>query len=283
MGPTTNDIKEGLPFPRPSRHEGLDQDQGQGPTTEFKLRGIQSAISVTMRVATGLQQARFPYWHIDLNSGSGINARAGCIGSPLAFLQAADTLKPNYRATFCDIRADAIRELKERVGANPRCECHCGNNRDVLPIVADRIRRAERNPHFAMGTVICDPNGYFYGGQVPANAMAAFCREFPRIDVILNLNVRTRRLIRGCVEKRRAGWEDVKCLALDEIPSFLNRKHWLIRNLISKGGDQFVLMIGRNYRLGDHRAMGFHHMESKQGQSILAAVEGCRIHLEEAV
>ena len=159
----------------------------------------------------------------------------------------------------------------------------CGNNRDALPLIADQIRRAERKPRYAMGTVLCDPNGYFYGDSVPANELADFCREFPRIDVILNLNVRTRRLIRGCIEKRRAGWENVCCLGLDELPWFLNRRHWLIRNLISKGGDQFVLMIGRNYRLGDHRALGFHHWESAAGQAILAAVEGAREKLERAV
>lgn len=42
-------------------------------------------------------------------------------------------------------------------------------------------------------------------------------------------------------------------------------------------------MIGRNYRLGDHRALGFHHWESAAGQAILAAVEGAREKLERAV
>ena len=257
--------------------------QGQGATTEFKLRGIQAAITVTMRVATGPHLVRFPYWHIDLNSGCGINHDAGCIGSPLAFLQAASSLKPNYRAFFCDIREEAIAELKGRVGTNSRCTLLRGDNRIALPLIAERIRGLERKPRFAMGTVLCDPNGYFYGDSVPADQLADFCREFPRIDIILNLNVRTRRLIRGCIEKRRAGWEDVRCLRLDELPSFLNRRHWLIRNLISKGGDQFVLMVGRNYRLGDHRALGFHHLESVAGQAVLAAVEGLRGGLEQAV
>lgn len=257
--------------------------QGQGPTTEFKLRGIQAAITVTMRVATGSHLVRFPYWHIDLNSGCGINHDAGCVGSPLAFLQAAYSLKPNYRAFFCDIREEAIIELQERVGANRRCTLLRGNNRDALPLIAGQIRRAERKPRFAMGTVLCDPNGYFYGDSVPADQLADFCREFPRIDMILNLNVRTRRLIRGCIEKRRAGWENVSCLGLNDLPGFLNRRYWLIRNLISKGGDQFVLMVGRNYRLGDHRALGFHHLESSAGQAILAAVEGPRARLEQAV
>ena len=260
-----------------------DNPQGQGATTEFKLRGIQAAITVTMRVATAPHLARFPYWHIDLNSGCGINRDAGCVGSPLAFLQAAYSLKPNYRAFFCDIREEAITELKERVGTNGRCSVFCGNNRNVLPLIADQIRRAEHKPHFAMDAVLCDPNGYFYGDSVPADELAAFCREFPRIDVILNLNVRTRRLIRGCIEKRRAGWENVRCLGLNELPVFLNRRFWLIRNLISKGGDQFVLMIGRNYRLGDHRALGFHHLESVAGQAVLAAVEGARVELEQAI
>src|ERR1039457_1878717 len=50
-----------------------------------------------------------------------------------------------------------------------------------------------------------------------------------------------------------------------------------------QGRRPFVLMIGRNYRLGDHRALGFHHWESAAGQAILAAVEGAREKLERPV
>lgn len=254
--------------PRPRTH------QGQGQTTEIKVRGIGAALAVTLKICTNPALAAFPYWHIDLNSGSGYNHDAGCFGSPLAFLAAVSNAgKANYRAFFCDIRRDAVFELKRLLAPEPGCTCLCGNNRAVLPTVAKTIRTVERNPHLAMGTVLCDPNGYFYGDSVPAEELRQFCIEFPRIDVILNLNVTTRRWIRGRIEKRMRGWENAICLRLDELPAFLSRRHWLIRNLVGRGGHQFVLMVGRNYQLGDHRAMGFFHLDSQEGQEIVAQVE----------
>jgi hypothetical protein len=252
--------------------------QGQGRTTEIKVRGIGAAIAVTLKVCTNPALAAFPYWHIDLNSGCGYNHDAGCFGSPLAFLAAVSNAgKTNYRAFFCDIQPAAVSELRRLLAAEPGCTCICANNRETLPQVAAVIRAAERNPHLAMGTVLCDPNGYFYGDAVPADEMRRFCAEFPRIDVILNLNVTTRRWIRGCIEKGVRGWETATCLRLDELPAFLSRRHWLIRDLVSRGGHQFALMVGRNYRLGDHRAMGFHHLDSAEGRAIVARVERPRI------
>lgn len=164
-------------------------------------------------------------------------------------------------------------ELKRLLAGEAGCTCIYGNNREILPHVASMIRKVEHNPQFAMGTVLCDPNGYFYGDAVPAEELRRFCIEFPRIDVILNLNVTTRRWIRGSIEKRMRGWENATCLRLDELPAFLSRRYWLIRNLVGRGGHQFVLMVGRNYQLGDHRAMGFFHLDSGEGQAIVARVE----------
>ena len=257
-----------VPFPHRHAH------QGQGGTTELKVRGIGAAITVTMRICTIPKLEQFPYWHIDLNAGSGYNHEAGCIGSPLAFLNAAEKVgKKNYRAFFCDINRAAISELRSTLLGNPRCSCIHENNRVLLPEIARLIRARESNPHFAMGTVLCDPNGYFYGDAVPTEELYQFCREFPRIDVILNLNVTIRRWIRGNIAARRRGWEDKRCLRVDELPDFLNRKHWLIRDLASKGGHQFTVMVGRNHKMDDHQAMHFHHLHARQGRNIVAQVE----------
>jgi hypothetical protein len=252
-----------------------DDAHGQGATTELKERGMSGAFAVTMKVIKYAGLKRFTYWHIDSNCACGFNYEAGCIGSPLAFLEVARLLQcTHFRAFFIDNRQEATEELKERINGNTRCEVLCMNNRDALPLIAKQIRQTERNPQFAMGTVLCDPNGYFYGDAVPIDQLVDFCREFPRIDVILNLNARWRRMVCGHI--RKGTWKK-QCYSLYELPGLLNRKHWLIRNIISKGGDQFVLLVGRNFRVEDHKALGFYHWESPEGQLILRKVEGDRI------
>ena len=45
----------------------------------------------------------------------------------------------------------------------------------------------------------------------------------------------------------------------------------------------FLFNMEPAQELGDHRALGFHHLESPAGQAILAAVEGARVEPERAV
>ena len=89
--------------------------QGQGVTTEFKERGLQAAFTINLKVFNGLN-ARYNnawrYFHFDLNCGSGINEEVGCIGSPIAFINAAEqTGCQSYFAGFCDTNETALAKL----------------------------------------------------------------------------------------------------------------------------------------------------------------------------
>ena len=66
--------------------------QGQAAfTTEAKQIGLSYAwrqnLSAHARNARG---KGYPYYHLDLNCGSGVNEIAGCAGSPLTFLSSAN-------------------------------------------------------------------------------------------------------------------------------------------------------------------------------------------------
>src|SRR5215472_10614535 len=94
--------------------------QGQGGGTLDKERKIGSAEALGMTVANGLAKRATwrqtkPYFHLDLNAGSGWNEIAGCPGSPLVFLELAQqklTALPIY-AWFCDINPVAIDKLEK--------------------------------------------------------------------------------------------------------------------------------------------------------------------------
>jgi hypothetical protein len=252
--------------------------QGQGKTTEYKQRGIQRIIEINLKCVCANPTkyvSRFCYWHLDLHAGGGWNELAGCMGTPLAFKAAmAAHGKEFFRAYFCDKSHPAIHQLFERpeIGPDDRCFVFPGDNREVIAVFAAEIRRIENKPQHANGSIICDPNGYFYGEGVPQDELAEFCREFPKIDLIMNLNVLTLQRMRPHVRKGKGKWGEACLLEISDLPFLLNRKYWLIRNVLQKGGERFVLLVGRNFRIGEDREFGLRFMDSPQGQAILRKI-----------
>jgi hypothetical protein len=129
------------------------------------------------------------------------------------------------------------------------------------------------NPRYAVGTLLIDPNSWFYraldGEGVPVGQIIAFCREFPRVDVVLNLNARFRRMAKG----RPALFPGV--LGVLEIFEALGREHWLVKRTHA-GGCSFLLAVGRNVQTGDHKKLALHLLESQEGEHVMRLVEGER-------
>ena len=255
--------------------------QGQGSGTEFKERGIKAALTVSLKIAAKPSLSMFRYWHIDLNSGCGFNEKANCFGSPVAFIDAAqENGREDYAAFFVDMDGGAIQKLEKNVlKDNARCFSFIGDNKEALPIIAQYIKNSGDNPQYAHGSILVDPNGYF-GKETPHEQLIEFSKEFPRIDIILNLNTRQHTLFSANIRKERKGWTKEKFNpSLSEIPMIFNKSYWLIRGEIGSG-DKFVLMVGRNIKAGDHKALGFCHLDSETGQRIVNKVEGIH-HVEQ--
>lgn len=254
--------------------------QGQGDTTELKERGIQRAIELNLRAVCANPTkwaSRYPYHHLDLNCGSGWNERANCFGSPVAAVRAMiNEKKEKYDALFCDINPEATKALLRVPEMNdPRCFVIEGDNHEVLDVFAERIRRLNSNPAYAMGTILCDPNGCFDDKAVPIRELWKFTREFPRIDLILNLNEFVNACFRGHVRKGTDGFKDRLYIDIPDLPTFLNRKYWMIRQPIQKNGHRFVMLIGRNFRMrDDDPAWGLHHLDSPAGQAVMERIRG---------
>lgn len=242
--------------------------QGQSDSTEFKERGLEAAFAINMKIFKSTIASRFgdrfPYWHFDLNCGCGINEKIGCIGSPLAFLRAAETAEiPRYFAGFCDINEGHLGALMNRdaIKDNRQCFLFHGRNAALVESIPDIIGKIER-PGRAVGMVLSDPDGY----EVPIDELAELSKQCPGIDIAIHWNTRIRRLYRG------HGWEFID---IDEAKGMMNKKHWLIRE--PRGAWHWTVLIGRNIATGDHRALGYFHLDSPKGQDIMRS---CKARLQ---
>lgn len=260
-----------------------DGQQGQSLATIDKERRIGAALSVGMQIASAkFGHMGFNYWHFDANAGPGWNSLVNTAGSPLVFWQVATACLSGLRPApfFCDIDTDALRRLQVRMRSAPtlaeRSVLLPGDNQDALEVFAEVIRARERRPQFAVGSVLIDPNGYFYrnpkGIGAPIDALKWFTREFPRIDVVLNLNIRT-------YQMQAAHGHNV--LPPREVLASLNKQHWLVAqanvsNGNGKGGNRFLLAVGRNVETGDHKKLQLYKHTSEHGEYILNMAEGKR-------
>jgi hypothetical protein len=241
--------------------------QGQSIATVDKERRIAAAMSVSMRIANNVFGGKgYRYWHFDANAGNGWNHEVGVPGSPVVFWHVAETCLRRMEPApfFCDRDAMAIEQLRARLGHIPAGAGSIllpGDNEDGLGVFADSIRISEK-PHYAVGSLIIDPNGYYYrsakGIGAPVAGLQWFVREFPRIDIILNLNMRTFHLQRGA---GHAVATPASVLAS------LNRKHWLVSQ--AGGQSRHLLAVGRNMATGDHKALGLYDIDSDAGRKIL--------------
>lgn len=234
--------------------------QGQSGITPDKERGLSAAFTVNLKMFKSINARhgdRFTYFHFDLNSGSGMNDEFNCIGSPLAFVSAAEKVGvERYFAFFCDINESALGDLGRRraIRDNPRCFLHHGNNASLVDAIPDLIRHHEK-PEKAIGMVLSDPND----SGVPFDQLAELSDICPRMDFCINWNSRLFKLYQG-----HKWGQDRHTLA--SATALFGKAHWLIREPL--GNWHWTLMIGRNYKTGDHRSLGFHHRDGDMGQRI---------------
>jgi hypothetical protein len=223
--------------------------------TEIKQRGLSFAFRIGLNVIRKFPQYR--YFHFDLNAGSGFNEEAGCIGSPLAFLSAVRRIDcSNYFAGFCDNNKEQIKLLLKRDELDhDRCRIFHGDNAEFLMMVPEMIHRCGERLNYAVGSVLSDPNG----ADVPIDAIVAFARQCPRIDIIFHWNSTITKRLRNGIKPTQ--------ITLDEVTRIVPKRHWLIRE--PAGIHQFTILIGRNFVFGDWPSRGFYHLDSARGQDAL--------------
>lgn len=248
--------------------------QGQGVSTEFKERGLQAAFTINLRIFQAkFGSSPFNYFHFDLNSGNGMNEEVGCIGSPLAFLKAVEeTGVQRFFAGFCDMDAGKLALLFSRPELQRNdCWAFNGDNSEFPYSIPDIIRNYGENPSKAIGMVLSDPNG----PNVPLEALEFLAKESPRLDIVINWNS-----ARAKGHRLNPVYGGDHYPTLGQVINRIKKNHWLIRQPLSS--HQFTLLIGRqDLRTGNHRTLGFYHLDSPQGQAIFAQCNFTREQLKE--
>lgn len=237
------------------------KSQGQSlAETEAKERGLfstfQSNLYVFRRLKMRYKKSNFKYFHFDLNSGNGWNEDVDCIGSPIAFVNAAISANVDcFYAGFCDRDPDAIQQLRGRIeiATDERCACFCENNAQFIYRIPSIIEDHGEKLDKVIGMVLCDPNGT----EVPINELAELSSVLPRVDIAIHWN--------STQFKRNRGAFGVDRLTLERALSSINKEHWLIRK--QKGKQQWTMLIGRNHNV-NNKLDDFYDLNSPSGQSI---------------
>jgi hypothetical protein len=259
-------------------------EHGQGAGTPGKEDGFRAVFDVSLAISKAKSVAYWPYWHIDLNAGSGWNDLVDCEGSPLVFLSAAIAARrPGpVRLFFCDHRPDAIRQLQERceplleqlrvVTPGSTITYHGGDNADFLAAVRRII--VASGDRYPMGTFLSDANSPTQG--FPFGQMVAFATAFPRIDAVLNLNLG---VLRPGARAPQPGWRKHPTVVgmMNKIP----RSIWWVRNPSRIGKHQFMALVGRNKDTGRRSFKDFYRADSPEGKLILERLK--RVDVEQTL
>lgn len=251
--------------------------QGQSDYTWIKEERFAPVLAQSLRISKAEAVERFAYYHVDLNAGSGYNADVGVWGSPLNFLSAVTrTDRQNFYAFFVDQDLDCIRELIQRpaIAERPdRVSVFHADNGEVLSVLAEFIAARERKPWYAVGSLLVDPNGYH--GGVPWESLQRFCAAHSRIDVFLNLNVRSFKLERACKERGRKGFEHYRIHPVSEFSRWFSRPNWMLTPVLQVAGNSWVQLVGRTMKTqtDGYRSLGFYDIHSDRGRAIVDSIE----------
>lgn len=250
--------------------------QGQGFGTEWKEEGLGAIFNIGLDISKGYKVRQYPYWHLDLHSGCGWNEKMECIGSPLAFYTEALASGRRFRAYFNDANAEACEDLRRRLALHPKPSPRSGfhvSDMDAalfLQHMANVIRREEAVPRFAIGSLLFDPNGWNSSEDRLWPVLQQFAADYPRIDIILNINASLQARMRGC---RKDGQEPfMRRPDIINMPAALSRPFWIVRNKPRHAGEKFILLVGRSIEAGRGRYKEFFPLESPQATHVLTTL-----------
>lgn len=284
----------------------LEDGQGQGqftPSKEYGLgRILAQQLSIIGNIKTGPKNKDKPkvrdavVIYVDMNAGSGYNFKAGCVGSPLIFMEAAARHTYKKALFFIEKNDSNVHKLVSQLNLLTESEWGCccseilpglrfldpeeendgarewcgytpdekndilvthGDNKEVLPRIIGSLKG--QSPY---GLIYNDPNGRpdFEVLQQVSRLPQTFC-----VDIMIHISGTLYNFPRVVHSKK---FPD-KWRKISGHIARINKKEWIVREFQPGDSQHWTFLIGTNWT--DYRAWeskGFYKIKSEKGKAI---------------
>lgn len=202
-----------------------------------------------------------PVLYVDMNAGSGWNQEVDCIGSPLLFLSESEKHSFSKDIYFIESNANSLISLGERIQeCKPKdllsCNLVNGNHSEILPDIAKQ--------HHGYGLIYHDPNG-LPSFDLMRNVFDQ--KNMSKVDILIRISGTNYKRIRNGT---KAVSSHVRYPNLKDQLKSINKKQWIIRDIIDPDPYQWTFLLGTNWT--EYKAwesQGFYKIESSKGAAIL--------------
>jgi three-Cys-motif partner protein len=245
--------------------------QGFSKNTSSKQEQFRYFMNIHLGICKGIfDRNRNNFWlshkyhYIDLNAGTGINEKYG-EGSPIIFLQEAQSQKIDTCCYFVDLKESILDELKQNVVAfSCQAEYFPYDNRLALDNIAKNIHSHSRNNRKLYGILYSDENGTV----PPFDELAEVFKNkhLETMDILIYFSATN---VKRCL---KSDTSDIY-KRLTEYIRNVPKKHWQIRQ--SEDKHQWSFLFGTNWdkngQMGYPKITkyNFHDISSSKGQEIL--------------
>lgn len=229
--------------------------QGHSVHTIEKQIGLAAFLSQHMN-AVGVILKKNQWWpqsycFIDTNAGCGRNDEEDCDGSPLIALTQAQRILSRYEMFFIESDQDRARQLIElTLGSEARI--FQDDHNVAVPVIADKCIKKD-----SLGLIYHDPNGC---PNIQMLENASKHKALRRMDILIRYN--------GAAVKRNPAYRSG-----DNLKRHLERiekQFWMVRELGNCNKWQWTFLYGSNSPcLKAWKSMGFHYIDSADGQQII--------------
>ena len=222
----------------------------------------------------------FPDRSIDLNAGTGISEAYG-EGSPIIFLQQAESKKVDSLCYFVDNKDSVLEELKQNASGFS-CQAHylsCDNKLALENISESLYSHSQHNKKALYGLLYSDENG-----TVPPfdqlSEVFKGKKYLETIDILIYFSATN---VKRCLKSDTA---DVYKRLTDYIRN-VPKKHWQIRE--SEDKHQWSFLFGTNWdkngQMGYPKITkyNFHDISSSRGREILERLAYTNDEMQEMI
>lgn len=265
----------------------IDDGYGFGEFTDLKQEQFRGFVDYHLQISQGIISKNPAwldrnYWYFDLNAGPGIytpgirqipmfsacepcdalrDYSAQVIGSPITFIDRAESKKVPYVARFIEIiprwSESLCRALANITVSSGKYTVERGDHDIILP-------GHFQHPQERLGLVYSDESGRVPPFELLGKMMSHHCNS--RLDLLVYV---------AAANTKRDG----KGQRILDYLSLIDKKHWIIREPCGK--HQWSFLFGTNWaNFPAWEKRGFYSLESAKGQEIMRRLNSTAKELE---